>query len=189
MCQSTFEHLVSQIGIKSPHAYSQSDTNKPIPFFELLAKNSMNNKVLNDAYSVQLPDENQVYYITELDQPNCLGILVDQILFTHPQDLLVIIDTLRKQLFFNELLLSCMKTLCTSAFSLNNNYNTTNFNYVSGQEVLDGKQANVRILEIGLLAPYVVSVIMQHPRLLCYTTSKKRNYIDSTNNLNMKIVA
>ena len=38
------------------------------------------------------------------------------------------------------------------------------------QDVLGAKLANVRILEIGLLAPYVVSVIMQHPRLLCYTT-------------------
>lgn len=109
-----------------------------------------------------------MYYITELDQPNCLGVLVDKILFTHPQDLLVILETLRKQLFFNELLLSCMKTMCTSAYSLNNNYNTTNLNYE--QEYESNKQKNLRILEIGLLAPHVVSVIMQHPRLLCYTT-------------------
>lgn len=112
-----------------------------------------------------------MYYITELDQPNCLGVLVDKILFTHPQDLIVIIETVRKQLFFNELLLSCMKTMCSSASSLNNNYNTTNLNYVDGHE-LNEKYVNVRILEIGLLAPYVVSVIMQHPKLLCYTTSK-----------------
>jgi hypothetical protein len=133
MCHSTYEQLVSQIGVKGSCA-NLADSNKPTPYFELLAKSYMNNKVLNDAYSVQLPDENQVYYITELDQPDCLGILVDKILFTHPQDLLVVIETLRKQLFFNELLLSCMRTLCTSAFSLNNNYNTTNFNYVSGQD-------------------------------------------------------
>ena len=62
-----------------------------------------------------------------------------------------------------------MKTLCSSASSLNNNYNTTNLNYVDGNE-LNEKHVNVRILEIGLLAPYVVSVIMQHPKLLCYTT-------------------
>jgi hypothetical protein len=112
-----------------------------------------------------------VYYITELDQPDCLGVLVEKILFTHPQDLLVIIETLRKQLLFNELLLSCMRTLCTSAFSLNNtinnNYNLTNFNYPSSQQAM----GDVRILEIGLLAPFVVSIIMQHPKLLCYTTS------------------
>lgn len=171
MCKSTLEHLQSQIGIEN-FQLTNSDLikNKPTPFFELLSKNTFSNNVLNDAYSVQLPDENQVYYITELHQSDCLGVLVDKILFTHPQDLLMILEILRKQLFFNELLLSCMKTLCTSAFSFNNNYNTTNLNYVSGQDILSSKQKNVRILEIGLSAPYVVSVIMQHPRLLCYTT-------------------
>ena len=84
--------------------------------------------------------------------------------------LLIILETLRKQLFFNELLLSCMKTLCTSAFNLNNNYSTVNLNHEGSDDFGSSKPTNVRILEIGLLAPYVVSIIMQHPRLLCYTT-------------------
>lgn len=72
----------------------------------------------------QLPDENQVYYITELDQPNCLALVVDQIQFAHAQDLVHILDTLRKQLLFNELLLSCMRKLCTNALS--SAYNSQN---------------------------------------------------------------
>ena len=106
-----------------------------------------------------------------------MGVIVDKICFTHPQDLLLIIETLRKQLLFNELLLSCMKNLCTNALSLNNamnnnNYNLTNFNYTNGHGPGVGQLSQVRILEIGLMAPFVVSVIMQHPKLLCYTTSK-----------------
>lgn len=122
-----------------------------------------------------MPDENQVYYITELDQANCMGIQVNKLLFTQPQDLLFIIEILRKQLLFNELLLSCMKTMCSSALSLNhnstnnnnnnNNYKLTNYNYTNGNDNY------IRILEIGLLDPFIVSIIMQHPRLLCYTTS------------------
>ena len=117
-----------------------------------------------------MPDESQVYYITELDQPNCLGVLVDKIHFTHPQDLVVILETLRKQLFFNELLLSCMKNLCTGAHSINNNYTSENLNFARDGGRKEAVVA-VRIMEIGLLAPQVVSVIMQHPKLLCYTTS------------------
>lgn len=49
MCQSTVQQLQSQIGIEIS---SNDVTNKPTPFFELLAKTSINNKVLNDAYSV-----------------------------------------------------------------------------------------------------------------------------------------
>lgn len=112
-----------------------------------------------------MPDENQVYYITELDETSCMGVTVDKIAFTNPQDLILIIETLRKQLLFNELLLSCMRRLCTSALNIsNNNYNLTNYNYSNLNS------PNVRILEIGLMAPFVVSVIMQHPKLMCYTT-------------------
>ena len=101
-----------------------------------------------------------------------MGVLVEKIAFTQPQDLLLILETLRKQLFFNELLLSCMRTLCTNAFTLhntvNNNYNMANLNYTNGQPPMK----NVRILEIRLLdAPFIVSITMQHPKLLCYTTS------------------
>ena len=110
-----------------------------------------------------MPDENQVYYITELDQPNCMGVLVEKLLFTQPKDLLIILETLRKQLLFNELLLSCMKTMCSSAFNVSN---TTKSNNV---------ESNVNIFEIGLIAPFVLSIIMQHPVMLCYTTSI--NYI------------
>lgn len=98
-----------------------------------------------------------------------MGVIVDKLLFTHPQELLLILETLRKQLLFNELLLSCMRKLCTSALSMsNNNYNTTNLNY--GNSNNTNTNSNVRILEIGLMAPFVVSIIMQHPKLLCYTT-------------------
>ncbi len=67
-----------------------------------------------------------------------------------------------------------MKNLCTGAHSLNNNYTSaTNLNYANGEDIPQQEKAiAVRILEIGLLAPQVVSVIMQHPKLLCYTTSK-----------------
>lgn len=99
-----------------------------------------------------------------------MGVVVDKLLFTHPQDLVLILETLRKQLLFNELLLSCMRKLCTSALSVsNNNYNLTNYNYENSNTTGIN---NVRVLEVGLLAPFVVSVIMQHPKLLCYTTSK-----------------
>ncbi|CAF0705814.1 unnamed protein product [Brachionus calyciflorus] len=161
MCLSTLNQLNQQLGIET----QTSESDKLTPFFELLAKTAINNKVLNDAYSVQLPDENQVYYITELDETNCMGVIIEKIAFTHPQDLLLIIETLRKQLLFNELLLSCMRKLCTSALNMsNNNYNLTNYNYSNLNN------PNVRILEIGLISPFVVSVIMQHPKLLCYTT-------------------
>jgi len=63
------------------------------------------------------------------------------------------VDTLRKQLMFNELLLSCMRKLCTTSISKDSNNNSF-----------------VRIFEIGLLKPLVCSIIMQHPVLPCYTT-------------------
>ena len=112
-----------------------------------------------------MPDENQVYYITELDQPNCMGVLVEKLLFTQPKDLLIILETLRRQLLFNELLLSCMKTMCSSAFNVSNTTNSKSNNI----------ESNVNIFEIGLIAPFVLSIIMQHPVMLCYTTSI--NYI------------
>ena len=49
MCQSTLQQMQTQIGIEMT---SDIASNKPTPFFELLAKTSINNKVLNDAYSV-----------------------------------------------------------------------------------------------------------------------------------------
>jgi hypothetical protein len=104
-----------------------------------------------------------------------MGVVVDQLLFVHPQDLIIILETLRKQLLFNELLLSCMRKLCSSAMSVscnNNNYDLNNYNYVNGKNGNSNRSSNVRILEIGLLEPFVVSIIMQHPKLLCYTTSK-----------------
>jgi len=53
MCQSTLEQLHAQIGIDKDHLHTSGiSAGKPTPFFELLAKNSMNNRLLNDAYSV-----------------------------------------------------------------------------------------------------------------------------------------
>jgi hypothetical protein len=150
-------------GIETISIESLTKQTKLTPFFELLAKTCINNKVLNDAYLVDLPDESQVYYITELEQPNCMGVIVDKLMFTHPQDLLTIFETLRKQLLFNELLLSCMRKLCTSTSDRNNNNTSV--------------KANARIIEIGLVEPFVISIIMQHPKLLCYTTSIKYNFL------------
>lgn len=82
-----------------------------------------------------------------------MGVVVDKLSFAHPQDLLHILETLRKQLLFNELLLSCMRKLSSALTT-----STT-----------PKPNAN-RILEIGLVEPFVVSIIMQHPRLMCYTT-------------------
>ena len=101
-----------------------------------------------------------------------MGTLVDKLLFTQPQDLLFIVETIRKQLLFNELLLSCMKTMCSSAISMtnnNNNYKLTNYNHTNGGQNCGN---NVRILEISLLAPFVLQIIMQHPFILTYTTSE-----------------
>lgn len=89
-----------------------------------------------------------------------MGVVVDKLCFVHPQDLLHILDTLRKQLLFNELLLSCMRKLCTSSALNNTNTNPNR----------EPKTNTNRILEIGLIEPFVISIIMQHPRLLCYTT-------------------
>ncbi len=56
MCQSTLDNLYKQTGvqdIKSTNVLSSSQNlNKPTQFFELLAKTYINNKLLNDAYSV-----------------------------------------------------------------------------------------------------------------------------------------
>ncbi len=53
MCQSTLNQLHTQIGIEKEHLQNSGLTNsQPTPFFELLAKNSINSKFLNDAYSV-----------------------------------------------------------------------------------------------------------------------------------------
>ncbi len=102
-----------------------------------------------------------MYYITELDEPECMGIIVDKLIFTHPQHLVAICETLRKQLLFNELLLSCMRKLYTNTIG----------NSSGGSLYEGGSKRATRIIEIGLIEPFVLSIILQHPRLLCYTTS------------------
>lgn len=52
MCLSTLNELQNKIGIETTSIDSMYKANKMTPFFELLAKTSMNAKVLNDAYSV-----------------------------------------------------------------------------------------------------------------------------------------
>lgn len=44
-----------------------------------------------------------------------MAIEIEKIPFTHPKHLKIIIDLLRKQLLFNELLLSCMRKTCLNA--------------------------------------------------------------------------
>ena len=92
-----------------------------------------------------------------------MGVLIDQIRFVHAQDLLLIVDTLRKQLLFNELLLSCMRKHHLSS-PPSHHANTV------GNKSEMRREAARRIVEIGLVAPLVVSLIMQHPRLHSYTT-------------------
>ena len=52
MCMSTLNQLQSQIGVQTLPVEAMYKSDKLTPFFELLAKTSINNKVLNDAYSV-----------------------------------------------------------------------------------------------------------------------------------------
>jgi hypothetical protein len=52
MCLSTLNQLQTQIGIETISIEHIYRSEKLTPFFEILAKTSINNKVLNDAYSV-----------------------------------------------------------------------------------------------------------------------------------------
>jgi hypothetical protein len=52
MCLSTLKELQNKIGIEKTSIDSMYKANKLTLCFELLAKTSMNAKVLNDAYSV-----------------------------------------------------------------------------------------------------------------------------------------
>jgi hypothetical protein len=49
MCKNTLSQLQSKLGIETVNLESIA---KLTPFFELLAKTEINNKILNDAYSV-----------------------------------------------------------------------------------------------------------------------------------------
>lgn len=49
MCKNTLSQLQSKLGIETVNLESIV---KLTPFFELLAKTEINNKILNDAYSV-----------------------------------------------------------------------------------------------------------------------------------------
>jgi hypothetical protein len=52
MCLSTLNQLQTQIGIETISIETIYRSEKLTPFFEILAKTCINNKVLNDAYSV-----------------------------------------------------------------------------------------------------------------------------------------
>lgn len=52
MCLSTLNQLQTQIGIETISVESLYKSETLTPFFEILAKTSISNKVLNDAYSV-----------------------------------------------------------------------------------------------------------------------------------------
>ena len=58
----------------------------------------------------QLPNETQIYYITE--SKDYLAVEISKIPFTHPSHIQAVIAILRKQLLLNELALSCMRKTC-----------------------------------------------------------------------------
>jgi hypothetical protein len=175
MCETTLNELVAKITDNNPTMMNVND-NKMMPFFEALVKTSHDtfNSELSDCYSVQLPDEKQVYYITEIDRKDCMGVVVEQFTFTHPDHVLLIVEALRKQSLFNELCLSCMRVPCSSASFIATT--TTTADILPNSQPFESENRNViRILETCLIEPFVLSIVMQHPLLLCYTTSRILN--------------
>jgi hypothetical protein len=172
MCTKTLEYMQS---VLNTEIHSQI---KKSSFLQLLVKqqpNSGGGKFSYDtAYSVQLPDETQIFYVSE--ESFMSGCTIEKIPFTHPQDLCLVLDLIRKQLLLNELIISCMKKRSSSASTTtttttsSNKQNNNNILYPNLNQNDMSNNNLVRIIELSLMSPFSLSIVLQHPIQMCYTT-------------------